>query len=71
MIMDPSDPSVDLHISQLFREGTVRTTWPQAHPHGHLSLAERLIPAAEKGPQEVHAHQPSTQQPLNDLTQGL
>jgi hypothetical protein len=51
MSKDPVDTGVDLHIVQLLRVGTVGTTWPCIHPHGHLPLVERLNPVAEKGPQ--------------------
>jgi hypothetical protein len=49
MSMDPSDPSVDLRIIQLCGEGTIETTWPQIHPHSHLSLAEWLDAMVENG----------------------
>jgi hypothetical protein len=56
MSKDPSDSSVDLHIFQLYGEGTVGTTWPWIHPHGHSSLMELLDPTAKKGPKEGHTH---------------
>jgi hypothetical protein len=59
MSKDPSDPGIDHRIAQLYGEGTVGTTWPQIQPHGHSSPMEHLDLAAEKGPQEGHAHQPS------------
>jgi hypothetical protein len=71
MSKDPSDPSVDLRITQLYGEGAVETTWPQIHPHGHFSLTERLDPTAEKSSKEGCARQLSSQQLLDDLTQGL
>jgi hypothetical protein len=46
----PPDPGVDLCITQLCGEGTIRTTWPRIHPHGHFLLTEWLIVAADKGP---------------------
>jgi hypothetical protein len=55
---DPTNPGVDDYISKLIRQGTVGTTWPQIHPHGHLLLTERLNAAAKKCPWEVHAGQP-------------
>jgi hypothetical protein len=42
------NPSVDLCIAQLYDEGTVGTTWPQVHPHGHFLLMEQLDMMAEK-----------------------
>jgi hypothetical protein len=33
---------------------------PQKHPHRHLLSAEWLDMAADKGPQEVRAHQPTS-----------
>jgi hypothetical protein len=71
MSKDPLDLDVDLRIVQLGREGMIRTTWPQKYPYSYLSLVEWLDAAADKGPQEVHAHQPTLYQSLNDLTQGL
>jgi hypothetical protein len=71
MSKDPSDPRFDLSITQLFGEGMVGTTWPQIDPYGYLSLTKWLNPVTEEGPQEVCARQPSSQQLLNDLTQGL
>jgi hypothetical protein len=71
MSKNPSDPGVDVHIAQLYREGTVRTTWPRIPPYGHSSLTERLDPMVEKGPKESHACQHPSQQLLNDITQGL
>jgi hypothetical protein len=71
MSKNPSDPSVDLCIAQLCKEGMIGTTWPQIHPHSHFSLMEWLNVAADKGPQEVHTRQPSSQQLLDDITQGL
>jgi hypothetical protein len=53
MSKDPWNPSVDLHIIQLFREGTVGTIWRWVYLHGHLSLVERLNPTDEKGPRSV------------------
>jgi hypothetical protein len=49
MIKDPSDPGVDLHVTQLYGEGTIRTTWPWIHSYGHSLLTEQLDPIAEKG----------------------
>jgi hypothetical protein len=65
MSKDPSDQGVDLHIIQLCEGGTVGTTWPWIHPHGHFSLTERLDSMAKKGPQlsallAVTAAQPHT-----------
>jgi hypothetical protein len=72
MSKNPSDPGVDLPITQLYGEGTVGTTWPQIHPHGHSSLTERLDLTAKKGPKEGHArHPPPLQQLLDVLMQGL
>jgi hypothetical protein len=71
MSKNPPDSGIDLHITQLFSEEMVETTWPRIHPLGHPSLTEWLNPAAEKGAQEIHTHQPSSQELLNDLTQGL
>jgi hypothetical protein len=71
MSMAPQDPGVDLCIVQLRGEGTIETTWPRIPPHSHLSLAEWLEAMADKGPQEVHASQPTSCQPLDDLTWGL
>jgi hypothetical protein len=71
MSKNPSDLRVDIRIGQINREGTIGTTWPQIHPHGHFSLMEQLNPTTEKGPQEVRVRQPSSQQLLNDLTQVL
>jgi hypothetical protein len=71
MSKNPLDPGVDLHIAQLFGEGMIRTTWPRIHPHRHFSLMEWLNGVIDKGPHEVHAHQPSSQQPLDNITQGL
>jgi hypothetical protein len=51
---------VDIHTVQLYGEETIRTTWPWIYPHSHLSLVEWLGVAADKGPQEVHAHQPTS-----------
>jgi hypothetical protein len=71
MSKDPSNPGVDLCITQFCGEGTVRTTWPQIYPHDHSSLTEWLNLVAEKGLKEGHARQPSSQHLLDDLTQGL
>jgi hypothetical protein len=72
MSKDPSDSGVDLRIAQLYREeGTVGTTWPQIHLYGHSSLTEWLDPRGKKGLKEGHAHQPSSQQLLDNLTQEL
>jgi hypothetical protein len=49
------DSGVDLCIVKHFREGTVGATWPRIHLHGSFPLTECLNPAAEKGPQKVHA----------------
>jgi hypothetical protein len=49
----------------------VRTTWPRIHPHGQSSLTEQLDPMAEKSSKEGRARQRSSQQLLDDLTQGL
>jgi hypothetical protein len=57
---DPPNLGVDLRTVQLCGEGTIGTTWPQIHPHSHLLLAEWLDAAADKGPQEVHARQPTS-----------
>jgi hypothetical protein len=65
------DLGVDLRIAQLLRERTIGTTWPRIHQHSHDPPAELLNTATKKGPQKVHACQPSAQQLLNDLTQGL
>jgi hypothetical protein len=43
------DLGVDLIITQLIREWTVRTTWPHVHPHGPLPPTERLNQVTEKG----------------------
>jgi hypothetical protein len=45
----------------------IEITWPRIHPHSYLSLAEWLDAAADKGPQEAHAHQPTLYQSLDDL----
>jgi hypothetical protein len=68
MSKDPSDPSVDLCIAQLCREGTVETTWRRIHQYGHSSLTEWFDLTAKKGLKEGHAHQPPSQQLLDDLT---
>jgi hypothetical protein len=52
------DLGADLRITQLLREGTVGAIWPQIYPHGDHPLTGWLNPAAEKGPQEIHTHQP-------------
>jgi hypothetical protein len=65
---NPPDLGVDLRIAQLREEGTIGTTWTQIHPHSHSSLMEWLNTTADKGPQEVYAHQPSSQQPLDSFT---
>jgi hypothetical protein len=48
--MDPLDPSVDLCIIQLGKEGTVETAGPQIHPHCHLPPPEWLKMVANEGP---------------------
>jgi hypothetical protein len=68
MNKDPWNQGVDLCITQLYREGKIGTTWPWVHPHDHLSLMERLDAAVKKGLKEVHTHQLSSQQLLDDLT---
>jgi hypothetical protein len=30
------------------------------HPHNHFSSVERMHTVADKGPQEVHTHQPTS-----------
>jgi hypothetical protein len=52
-------PGVDLRIIQLYGEGVIGTTWPRIHPRSHLSLAEWLDVMANKGSQEIQAHQPT------------
>jgi hypothetical protein len=42
------DPGVDLHITKLFGEGVVRTTWPKKEPHLNHSLIEQLYPWLKK-----------------------
>jgi hypothetical protein len=71
MSKDPSDLSVDLCITQHCGEGKVGKTYPRIHPHGHSSLTKRLDLAAEKALKEGRALQPSSQQLLEDLKQGL
>jgi hypothetical protein len=61
MSKDPTNPSVDLRITQLLGEGIVRTTWPRVHPRGDLPLTERLNPMAENGLHEVCACQAPAQ----------
>jgi hypothetical protein len=58
MIQDFVDLGVDLHLTQLFGERAIETTWPLAQPHLGDPLVEWLNPATEKCPQEVHARQP-------------
>jgi hypothetical protein len=43
------NPGVDLYVAQPIGEGTIGTTWPRIHPHGHFLLMERLNPAAKEG----------------------
>jgi hypothetical protein len=64
------DPGVNLHRAQLLRGGMVGATRPWIHPHLGLSPLERLNPAAEKYPQEVHPYQPLLPQ-LKGLTYEL
>jgi hypothetical protein len=68
MSKDPPDSGVDLRIVQLYVEWMIEITWPRIHPHSYLSLVEWLDAAADKGPQEAHAHQPTLYQSLDDLT---
>jgi hypothetical protein len=49
MSKDPTDPGVDLRITQPFGEWMVGTTWHWIHPHGYLSLMERFNLEAKKG----------------------
>jgi hypothetical protein len=49
MSKDPSDPGVALRITELCGEGTIGTTWPQIHLHGHFSMVEQLDPVTERG----------------------
>jgi hypothetical protein len=62
------DLSVDLRTTQLLRERTVGTTWPLIHPHSHGPPTEWFNSVGKKGPQKVHARQPSARPLLNDLT---
>jgi hypothetical protein len=71
MSEDPSDKGVVLCIIQLCVEGMLVTTLPRIHPHSYLSLVEWLDAVADKGLEELHAHQPTSYQPLDDLMQGL
>jgi hypothetical protein len=71
MSKNPLDLGVDLCIAQLYGEGTTGTIWPWIHPFGHLSPMKELDPVAEKGLQELRAHQPFFQEFPNDLPQGL
>jgi hypothetical protein len=71
MSKNPPGPGVDFRITQLCEEGMIMTTWPWIQPHSHSLLTEWLNAAADKVPQEVHARQPSSQQPLDDVTHGL
>jgi hypothetical protein len=71
MSRNPPNLGVDLRIIQLYGEGTNGTTWPWIHPHSHFSLMESLNVVADKGPKEIRSHQPSLQQPLDNLMQGL
>jgi hypothetical protein len=57
---DPSDPGVNFRIAQFGGEGMVGAAWPRIHPHWHLKPPEWLDEVADEGPQEVHAHQPSS-----------
>jgi hypothetical protein len=50
MSKKPPDPGVDLHIAQLYREGTIGTIWSRIYPHSHLSLVKWLNTVANKGP---------------------
>jgi hypothetical protein len=50
MDKNPSDPSIDLCIIQLYGEGTVGSTWPWIHPHCDLPSSEWLDVAADEGP---------------------
>jgi hypothetical protein len=59
MSKDPSDLGVDPHTVLLYREGTIGTTWPQIHPHGHLSPVVWLDAAVDKGP-HLSTHLPAT-----------
>jgi hypothetical protein len=52
------DPGVDLCITQLIREGMVRTTWSWIYPHGSRPLKKQLNPAAENDPKKLCACQP-------------
>jgi hypothetical protein len=71
MDKDPSDLSVDLRIVHLGIEGAVGTTRPRIHPHCHLPSPEWLDVVADKGPQEVHAHQLTSLQLLDDVVHVL
>jgi hypothetical protein len=55
---DPPDLDINLRIIQLSREGAVRTTGPQIHPHCHLLSPKWLNAVAYEGLQEVRARQP-------------
>jgi hypothetical protein len=63
------DPGVNLCIVQLSREGTVRATGPQVHPHYHRPPPEWLNAMADYGPQEVCTHRPSLKQPPNNVAE--
>jgi hypothetical protein len=68
---DPLNLSIDLCIVQLNRQGTVETTGPQIHSHGHHPLPELLNVVTYKGSKEVRAHQPILQQLPDGVAQGL
>jgi hypothetical protein len=46
---DPLDLGIDLHIIQLGREGMIRATRPQIHPHCRLLPLEWSNAVADKG----------------------
>jgi hypothetical protein len=68
---DPLDPSINLRIHQLGREGAVGAVGPWIPPHCHLPSSKWLDVAANESVEEVHAHQPISEQTLQDVVDGL
>jgi hypothetical protein len=59
MSKDPSDSGVDLCVVKHAEKGRSRQLG-LGYIHSHLLLVEWLDAAADKGLQEVHAHQPTS-----------
>jgi hypothetical protein len=67
----PPDPSINLRIYQLSRELAVGAAGPWIPPHCHLSPLQWLDTVADEGTKGVCAHQPISEQNLEEVIHRL